>query len=88
MAIIFSVVARGPTILAKHAVCAGNFLEVAEQVLAKIDPGDGKLTYSHGRFLLHYICESTIIYMCITDDVSLKDCILKVFYYHKIAKQI
>ncbi|XP_041729939.1 vesicle-associated membrane protein 7 isoform X2 [Coregonus clupeaformis] len=58
MVILFAVVARGSTILAKHAWCGGNFLEVTEQILAKIPSENNKLTYSHGR----------IIYLCITDD--------------------
>ncbi|AWP12427.1 Vesicle-associated membrane protein 7 isoform 2 [Scophthalmus maximus] len=51
MAILFAVVARGTTILAKHAWCGGNFLEVTEQILAKIPSENNKLTYSHGSFL-------------------------------------
>ncbi|KAB1253672.1 Vesicle-associated membrane protein 7 [Camelus dromedarius] len=49
MAILFAVVARGTTILAKHAWCGGNFLEVTEQILAKIPSENNKLTYSHGN---------------------------------------
>nr|CAD7402222.1 unnamed protein product [Timema cristinae] len=68
MPILYSVVTRGLTVLAKYASCAGNFAEVTEQILTKIAPEDAKLTYSHGSYLFHYICESRIIYMCITDD--------------------
>ncbi|KAM8800178.1 vesicle-associated membrane protein 7 [Eudromia elegans] len=68
MAILFAVVARGTTILAKHAWCGGNFLEVTEQILAKIPSENNKLTYSHGNYLFHYICQDRIIYLCITDD--------------------
>ncbi|XP_012987685.3 vesicle-associated membrane protein 7 [Esox lucius] len=68
MAILFAVVARGSTILAKHAWCGGNFLEVTEQILAKIPSENNKLTYSHGSYLFHYICHDRIIYLCITDD--------------------
>ncbi|KAL7979420.1 hypothetical protein Chor_004578 [Crotalus horridus] len=71
MAILFAVVARGSTILAKHAWCGGNFLEVTEQILAKIPSENNKLTYSHGNYLFHYICQDRIIYLCITDDVSI-----------------
>uniref|UniRef100_A0A8C6KFP4 AP-3 complex subunit delta-1 n=1 Tax=Nothobranchius furzeri TaxID=105023 RepID=A0A8C6KFP4_NOTFU len=59
MAILFAVVARGTTILAKHAWCGGNFLEVTEQILAKIPSENNKLTYSHGSeswfVLTHFI---------------------------------
>ncbi|XP_074247917.1 vesicle-associated membrane protein 7 isoform X1 [Saimiri boliviensis] len=68
MAILFAVVARGTTILAKHAWCGGNFLEVTEQILAKIPSENNKLTYSHGNYLFHYICQDRIVYLCITDD--------------------
>nr|XP_014030060.1 unnamed protein product [Salmo salar] len=68
MAILFAVVARSCTILAKHAWCGGNFLEVTEQILAKIPSENNKLTYSHGSYLFHYICHDRIIYLCITDD--------------------
>nr|CAB3267592.1 vesicle-associated membrane protein 7-like [Phallusia mammillata] len=68
MAILYSVIARGQTVLAKYASCAGNFQEVAEQILAKIPSDDAKLTYSHGNFLFHYVCEDRIVYMAITED--------------------
>lgn len=68
MPILYSVVARGPIILAKHAACAGNFEEVTEKILTKIPPHNDKLTYSQGPYLFHYICEDYLTYMCITDD--------------------
>ncbi|KAL3265238.1 hypothetical protein HHI36_009452 [Cryptolaemus montrouzieri] len=68
MPILYSVVSRGTTVLAKYASCAGNFAEVTEQIISKIPPHNDKLTYSHGNYLFHYICENTVIYMCITDD--------------------
>uniref|UniRef100_A0A8C9DFQ4 Uncharacterized protein n=1 Tax=Prolemur simus TaxID=1328070 RepID=A0A8C9DFQ4_PROSS len=43
----------GATILAKHAWCGGNFLEVTEQILAKIPSENNKLTYSHGNYFLY-----------------------------------
>lgn len=70
MPILYSVVARGTVILAKHATCAGNFDEVTENILAKIPPQPDKLTYSQASYLFHYIWDNNIIYMCITDDVS------------------
>lgn len=69
MPLLYSVAARGSTVLAKYASCTGNFEEVTEQILTKIPLHNDKLTYSQGPFLFHYICEDGIIYMCITDDV-------------------
>lgn len=71
MPILYSVISRGPTVLAKYATCAGNFAEVTEQIISKIPPHNDKLTYSHGNYLFHYVNENGIIYMCITDDVRI-----------------
>ncbi|XP_013774576.1 vesicle-associated membrane protein 7-like [Limulus polyphemus] len=68
MPILYSVVSRGTTILVKYASCAGNFLEVTEQILSKISPDTPKLTYSHGSYLFHYILDDSLTYLCITDD--------------------
>lgn len=73
MPILYAVVSRRTTVLAKHAVCPGNFSDVTEQILEKIGVGpeeDDKLTYSHGQYLFHYISQGGMIYMCITDDVN------------------
>lgn len=68
MPILFSMIARGQTVLAKYADCVGNFTEVTEQIIPKIQLNDHKLTYLHGNYLIHYICDNRIIYLCITDD--------------------
>ncbi|XP_077984986.1 vesicle-associated membrane protein 7-like [Glandiceps talaboti] len=68
MPILFSVVARGTTILAKYASCQGNFNEVTEQILMKVPPENAKLTYTHDHYLFHYVSDDRIIYLCITDD--------------------
>ena len=69
MPLLYSVVSRGTTVLARFANFAGNFSEVTEQVLAQIGHDDSKMTYSHGSYLFHYISEDRIIYLCISDDV-------------------
>lgn len=71
MPILYSVVSRGTTVLAKYAECVGNFAEVTEQIIVKISHENHKLSYAHGNYLIHYICEDKIIYMCITDNVSM-----------------
>lgn len=69
MPILYSVVSRGTTVLARYASCAGNFAEVTEQVLAQIGPENAKMTYSHSTYLFHYVAEDRIVYLCITDNV-------------------
>ncbi|XP_043188705.1 vesicle-associated membrane protein 7-like [Amphibalanus amphitrite] len=68
MTILFSMISRGTTILAKCATCPGNFMEVVELILPKIGLQDSKLTYAHGDYLFHYVTEAGVIYLCITDD--------------------
>lgn len=68
MPILYSVISRGTTVLVKYATCSGNFSEVTEQIISKIDSNNEKMTYTHGNYLFHYINENGVIYMCITDD--------------------
>ncbi|XP_026468663.1 vesicle-associated membrane protein 7-like [Ctenocephalides felis] len=68
MPILYSVVFRGTTVLAKYASCDGNFAEVTAEFMVKTPAYDNKLTFPHGNYLIHYICENRFIYMCITDD--------------------
>lgn len=66
--ILFAVVARGSTALSRSAICDGNFVQVADQVLSKISPENAKLTYLHSSFHFHYVSENRFVYLCITDD--------------------
>lgn len=68
MRILYCVISRQNTVLAKYASCVGNFSEISDLVISKIPPGDGKMTYSHGDYLYHYISENNIIYLCITEN--------------------
>lgn len=68
MPILYTVVTRGQIVLARYAECVGNFAEVTELIVPKIQLEDHKLTYLHGNYLIHYICENRVIYLCITDD--------------------
>jgi vesicle-associated membrane protein 7 len=68
MPLLYTVISRGNTILCKYADCVGNFSEVTENLISKIQLTNHKLTYTHGSYLFHYICADKLIYMCITDD--------------------
>jgi len=63
--ILCCVVSRGTTILAKYAELAGNLSQVADQVLAKITPGDSRVTLDHGDFQSHYISSGGIVTLAI-----------------------
>lgn len=70
MPILYSVISRGTTPLAKFADCVGNFGEVTEHIIERIDLRNSKTTYTHGDYLIHYTCENKLVYMCITDNVG------------------
>ncbi|XP_016968066.1 vesicle-associated membrane protein 7 [Drosophila biarmipes] len=68
MPILYSVISRGTTVLAKYADCVGNFAEVTEHIIGRIGVHNHKMTYTHGDYLIHYTCENKLVYMCITDN--------------------
>lgn len=78
MPILYSVISRSTTVLAKYAECVGNFAEVSEQIMGKIGKDNHKQTYTHGSYLINYIAQDNVIYMCITDDVSIIAHIIKI----------
>ena len=72
MSILYAVISQGPVVLARYASCAGNFQEVADQILAQanVDTGPNRMTFTHGKYLTHFTIANGVIYLCITDDVS------------------
>jgi len=66
--ILYCVVARGNTVLARYAACVGNFAEISELVLSKVrDQDQPKMTFTQGEFLYHYITKDGLIALAITD---------------------
>jgi vesicle-associated membrane protein 7 len=81
MSIIYSVVARGTTVLAEQtsaSTSATNAPQVASLILDKIAPEDAsKLTYVYGDHLVHYITTPStstvpagVTYLCISTDTG------------------
>ena len=60
---------RRTLILARYASCAGNFSEVVDVVLSRIDPGEhAKMSLQQGEFMFHYVAEAGgVIFLCISD---------------------
>ena len=65
--VLCCVVSRGTTILAKYASVAGNFTEICDLVLARIKPGDGRMSLSHGEYQYHYTTRAGIITMAMAN---------------------
>jgi len=66
--ILYCVVARQGTVLARHATCVGNFGEISELVLAKVrEQEQAKMTFTQGEFLFHYTARQGVVTLVITD---------------------
>ena len=61
------VVSRGTTVLAKYSSVAGNFTEICQLVLARISPGDNRMSLSHGEYQYHYTSKANLITMAIAE---------------------
>lgn len=70
MTILYSLVARGKTVLAEYTFTSGNFPTITRVLLGKIEDKDGKMSYVYDQHVFHYIIENHIIYMCMCDDMD------------------
>lgn len=69
MAILYSVVSRHKTILSRYAACIGNFGEITDLVLSKLDSETNtKMTYQSGPYNYHYVIQDGVVFLCITDE--------------------
>jgi len=67
--ILYCVVARGATVLARHASCVGNFAEISDLVLAKVrEQEQPRMTLTQGEFLFHYISSDGVVALAIADS--------------------
>jgi len=67
--IIYSLVARGKTVLAEFTSTSGNFPQITRVLLGKIQlDQNGKMTYIYDEHVFHYIVDDGIVYMCMCDD--------------------
>jgi len=70
MTIVYALVSRKKTVLAEYTATSatGNFPTVTRVLLAKIPPQDGKMTYVYDNYTFHYIVESGICFLCMSDE--------------------
>jgi len=68
MPIIYSLVARGSTVLAEFTSTSGNFTTVTRRILDKIPQNDSKMSYVYDRHIFHYVVEDGITYLCMADE--------------------
>ncbi|XP_064631577.1 vesicle-associated membrane protein 7-like [Lineus longissimus] len=69
MTIVFSCIARGPTILCSHSSSYGNYDEVARSMLPNIPTrNDHRKSYSSNDIMFHVSVVNGIIYMCAAEQ--------------------
>jgi vesicle-associated membrane protein 7 len=67
MSILYSIIARGKTVLAEFTLTTGNFPTITRVLLGKIPCVDGKMSYVYDKYVF---IENNIIYMCMTDQME------------------
>lgn len=70
MTILYSLIARGKTVLTEYTFTSGNFPTITRVLLEKINDEDGKMSYVYDQYVFHYVVENHIIYMCMCDDME------------------
>uniref|UniRef100_A0A8W8ILU4 Vesicle-associated membrane protein 7 n=1 Tax=Magallana gigas TaxID=29159 RepID=A0A8W8ILU4_MAGGI len=65
MAITYSSISRGTTILCSHQTGSGSFENVVQSIIKNIPTrNDGKTTYQSESYLFHCVIENGMIYLC------------------------
>ena len=70
MAILYVLISRGTTVLAEFTCSSGNFPTITRLLLGKLSGADEKMSYQYDEFAFHYITESNITYLCMSDDIN------------------
>mmetsp|Transcript_4260 Transcript_4260/g.12405 ORF Transcript_4260/g.12405 Transcript_4260/m.12405 type:complete len:218 (+) Transcript_4260:192-845(+) len=71
MPIVYSLVARGTTVLANHSDMSGNFPQVATMLLANDRiPTEGLVTFSLDPYAYHVLVDQGITFMCMTTETG------------------
>lgn len=68
MPIIYSIVARGTTVLAEFSAAQGNFAEVTRRILEKIPAQDSKMSYVYDKHIFHYVVNGGLTFLCMADE--------------------
>lgn len=67
--ILYSLIARGKTVLAEFTFTSGNFPTITRLLLGKIQTDrDGKMSYIYDQYIFHYMCCDHILYLCMCDE--------------------
>jgi len=69
MSIIYSLIARGTTVLVDYTETTGNFQQITGSILQKIPlHDDTKCTYVSGSYHFHVVVDDGLIFLCMADE--------------------
>jgi hypothetical protein len=68
MPILYALVARKKVVLAEYTSSTGNFPTVTRVLLSKIPESDSKMSYVYDKHVFHYIVDSGITFLCMSDE--------------------
>ncbi|EGC32919.1 hypothetical protein DICPUDRAFT_37568 [Dictyostelium purpureum] len=68
MPIIYSLVARGSSVLAEFTNTTGNFTTITKRILDLIPPNDTKMSYVYEKYIFHYLVNDQLTYLCMADE--------------------
>eukprot|EP01004_Peranema_trichophorum_P007689 NODE_6463_length_882_cov_51.237154_g5868_i0.p1 GENE.NODE_6463_length_882_cov_51.237154_g5868_i0~~NODE_6463_length_882_cov_51.237154_g5868_i0.p1 ORF type:complete len:261 (+),score=45.19 NODE_6463_length_882_cov_51.237154_g5868_i0:70-783(+) len=68
--LLFGLVSRAEDeeVLCYHSLQEGDFLTLAEDVLAKINPSVDRMSYVYEKHMFHCLLAGGLIYLCVADD--------------------
>ncbi|EGG17843.1 synaptobrevin domain-containing protein [Cavenderia fasciculata] len=69
MPLIYSLVARGSSVLAEFTNTTGNFTTITRRILDLIPPNtDTKMSYVYEKYIFHYLVNDSLTYLCMADQ--------------------
>lgn len=69
MPILYALVSRDKNVLAEYTSISGNFPTVTRVLLTKIQNSDDcKMSYLYDKHIFHYIVDSGITFLCMTEE--------------------
>eukprot|EP00727_Mastigamoeba_balamuthi_P006826 m51a1_g2764 putative Synaptobrevin (221) ;mRNA; r:990693-991847 len=68
MPIIYSLVARGTTILAEYAASTGNFTQITRHILEKLPQANGKTAYNYDNYTFLCLIDDGLLHLCMTEQ--------------------
>ncbi|CAD7698204.1 unnamed protein product [Ostreobium quekettii] len=66
--ILFSLVARGPVVLAECSTVSGNAIQIAHRILEKMPTTDTRVSYTQERHMYHVLIVDGITYLCMSEE--------------------